>query len=292
MSKQKNKIISKYPAKRRTTFKRHKKHYMKVYAPYLPAFIGLIVGIGLLLPAKLPSVKSVLGYGTSVSTDGLLKETNKSREGDGDKNLVLNGSLSSAAQAKADDMARRDYWSHNTPDGKQPWYFINQAGYKYSEASENLAYGFTSSKDTIIGWMNSPEHRKAMLNKDYVDVGFGIANSTDYQDQGPETIVVAMYAKPQKASLAGTASVLGDSSSRSISNGQIITKGGLAWLNIILGIGIGLIAMYLVTKHSVRLRRKFKHGERYILKNPALDATMISLLVLLFALSKTVGFIH
>lgn len=292
MSKQKSKIVSKYPAKRRTTFKKHKKHYLRVYAPYLPAVIGLIVGASLLLPAKLPSVRSVLSYKTSISSGGLLKQTNKSREAQGGKDLSMNDRLSAAAQAKAYDMAQRDYWSHNTPDGKQPWYFINQTGYKYSEASENLAYGFASDADTIIGWMNSPEHRKAMLEKDYTEVGFGIANSNNYQGQGPETIVVAMYAKPQATAFGGAGSVLAGTDSHNISKGQLITKGKLGWLNIVFGAGIGLIAMYLILKHSVKVRRKLRHGERYILKNPAFDATLISLLVLLVALSKTVGFIH
>jgi len=37
--------------------------------------------------------------------------------------------LDSAAQAKANDMAARSYWSHNTPDGQTPWTFMTAAGY-------------------------------------------------------------------------------------------------------------------------------------------------------------------
>lgn len=292
MTKQKSKIVSKYPIKRRTTFKQHKKHYAKVYAPYLPAVIGLIVGVSLLLPGNLPNIKSVLSYGTSVSENSLLSETNKKREAEDLNDLKTNAQLDSAAQAKANDMAARDYWSHNTPDGKKPWYFISRSGYKYSEASENLAYGFTSSKDTINGWMNSVSHRKAMLNTDYSEVGFGVANSGNYQGQGPETIVVAMYAKPQDPSIRAVGTVLADSSGHGISLGQLFTSGRLAWLNILLGIAIGIAATYLATKHSLKLRRKIKHGESYLIKNPAFDATVLSLIVLMIALSKTVGFIH
>jgi hypothetical protein len=110
--------------------------------------------------------------------------------------LALNAQLDSAAQTKANDMAARDYWSHNTPDGKTPWTFIAAAGYQYQTAGENLAYGFGTAGDTITGWMNSPEHRANILNSSYRDVGFGIVNIPSYQNSGPETLVVAMYASP------------------------------------------------------------------------------------------------
>jgi hypothetical protein len=35
------------------------------------------------------------------------------------------------------------------------------------------------------------------MNTGYVDVGFGMANSDNYQGTGPETIVVAMYGSPE-----------------------------------------------------------------------------------------------
>jgi hypothetical protein len=41
--------------------------------------------------------------------------------------------------------------------------------------------------------MNSPGHRANILKAGYKDVGFGIANSPNYQGTGEETIVVAMY---------------------------------------------------------------------------------------------------
>lgn len=96
-------------------------------------------------------------------------------------------------------MATRDYWSHNTPDGASPWTFVVNAGYNYQTAGENLAYGFDSSDSTITAWMNSAEHRANILNSSYNDVGFGIANSANYQGTGPQTIVVAMYGSQQAA---------------------------------------------------------------------------------------------
>jgi hypothetical protein len=141
------------------------------------------------------SAKGVLGYATDVSPTGLVNATNNQRIAAGLGSLALNGKLAQAAQAKANDMVARDYWSHNTPDGATPWTFFTAAGYSYANAGENLAYGFDTSDSTVTAWMNSPEHKANVLGS-YTEVGFGIANSGNYQGTGPETIVVAMYATP------------------------------------------------------------------------------------------------
>lgn len=146
-----------------------------------------------------PFRRSVLAYATSMSTAGLLESTNEQRSANGRNTLTLNSKLNQAAQAKANDMVARNYWSHNTPDGNEPWIFIDQAGYDYQQAGENLAYGFATSADTVAGWMNSPSHKANLLETGYLDVGFGFANSSNYQNSGQQTIVVAMYAKPRVA---------------------------------------------------------------------------------------------
>lgn len=146
--------------------------------------------------------KSVLGYATDMNLTSLLQETNIQRSQNGQSALTLNGQLSQAAQAKAEDMAARNYWSHVTPDGAQPWAFIANAGYSYTTAGENLAYGFDTSTAAVAGWMNSPSHRANLLNGGYQEVGFGVANAPNFQNAGEQTIVVAMYATPQKVATA------------------------------------------------------------------------------------------
>lgn len=159
--------------------------------------MALIVGAGLLMSSLWGNVhKNVLGYATDMSISTLLSDTNTQRQSNSLAGLSLNEQLDQAAQAKANDMATRDYWSHNTPDGATPWTFIINAGYQYQTAGENLAYGFDTSDATVTAWMNSPEHRDNILNNTYTDVGFGVANAANYQGTGPETVVVAMYASP------------------------------------------------------------------------------------------------
>jgi uncharacterized protein YkwD len=173
---------------------RYSKNYHKAYWPYLPLLA--IVVVGFFLNSTLPGKRSVLGYATDMSIQSLLDDTNAQRTANSEASLTLNTKLDSAAQAKASDMAARDYWSHNTPDGQTPWSFMTAAGYNYQLAGENLAYGFATASDTLTGWMNSPEHRANILNAGYQEVGFGFINIANYQSSGPETLVVAMYGTP------------------------------------------------------------------------------------------------
>lgn len=179
---------------------KHTKGYQKAYWPYLP-MVFIVIG-GLIMgqpPGRVlrPNPEGVLAYATNTSPGGLLSATNTQRSAAGVAGLANNAKLANAAQAKANDMVARNYWSHNTPDGQEPWIFVQNAGYSYLKAGENLAYGFTSSDDTVTGWMNSPTHKANLLDSGFSEVGFGMANSSNYNSSGAQTVVVAMYGKPQ-----------------------------------------------------------------------------------------------
>lgn len=158
------------------------------------ALLGGITGV-LRFNAE-QSRPEVLSYATNVSRGGLLGSTNAARASNGLAALTLHAQLNNAAQAKANDMVVKDYWSHTSPDGRQPWDFITAAGYSYQMAGENLAYGSLTSQQTVDAWMNSAGHRANILNRGYTQVGFGFANSANYQGSGQQTVVVAMYAAP------------------------------------------------------------------------------------------------
>lgn len=142
-------------------------------------------------PQPVGTTGSVLAYSTSMSRTDLLNATNAFRSQNGMASLSLNTQLNTSAQNKAQHMVDNDYWAHNAPDGTTPWYFFDQAGYSYSRAGENLAYGFNTSQDAVNGWIGSPGHRANMLGE-YQDVGFGFVDGPNYQG-GPNTVVVAHY---------------------------------------------------------------------------------------------------
>lgn len=174
------------------THKKHIFHLRRVglFGVLLAAFFLVRIDAGA-LPQPLRS-NHVLSYATEMSLSGLLSGTNSARAANGLAPLSLNSQLNSSAQAKAQHMTDLDYWAHVAPDGTQPWYFFNQAGYAYIRAGENLAYGFTTSQGAVDGWMNSPSHRANILG-DYYDVGFGVVNAPNYQSSGQQTVVVAHY---------------------------------------------------------------------------------------------------
>lgn len=121
--------------------------------------------------------------------------TNQERNSIGLGELKTNEALRKAAQAKADDMAKKGYFAHQSPDGKTPWYWIDQTGYTYIAAGENLAINFDYSKDVVNAWMNSPTHRANIVKAKYQEIGIGIAEGF-YQGR-PTVFVVQMFGTPK-----------------------------------------------------------------------------------------------
>ena len=176
-------------------------HRHNSYRPHLIRRHGLAFALLLIIASQIGQALQtdaqphVLGYASNITISGLLSSTNSERAAANKSSLGLSAKLNSSAQAKANDMIQDNYWAHNSPDGKTPWYWFDQAGYDYLVAGENLAYGFDTSSGVINGWMNSPSHRDNMLNSAFEQVGFGIANGSNYQG-GPNTVVVAHYGDP------------------------------------------------------------------------------------------------
>jgi hypothetical protein len=114
--------------------------------------------------------------------------------------LVTNSKLASAAQAKADDMALKGYFSHVSPDGTEPWQWIRETGYGFVYAGENLAVNFDESEEVNSAWMNSPGHRANILSKNFTEVGIAVARGTY---QGADAVfVVQMFGNPTRQELA------------------------------------------------------------------------------------------
>jgi len=244
--------------------------------------------------------KGVLGYHVSVGTAQLLQSTNTARVADGEGSLVANNALDAAAQAKAQNMVAENYWSHVSPNGTQPWQFISQAGYQYQTAGENLAYGYSSGSAVVSAWMNSAEHRANILDANYKDVGFGIANATNFRGTGPETIVVAMYAQPAAAgasasTLSGAASasahaaVLGAQSTASVSRIQVLTGGNAPW-SLALVAAIAFAAGSIVAlRHGLMWRRALARGEMFAVRHHVLDVLLVSVGIAGFILTRSAG---
>lgn len=147
-------------------------------------FQTFVSGVALIGP-------QILGYAVNISPDDVVSLTNQRRQEAGLEPLRLNDQLTSAALAKAADMFTLDYWAHNSPEGKEPWTFIKNAGYNYRYAGENLARDFPDSGGVVLAWMASPTHRDNILSARYQEIGVAVINGTL---QGRETtLVVQMF---------------------------------------------------------------------------------------------------
>lgn len=283
------------------------KQYLKVYWPYVPMLFIIAVGLFLGSPRG-QSHTDVLSYATEMSHSNLLEATNKQRVANQRKPLTINASLSNAAQAKAADMAARNYWSHVTPDGKAPWFFVDAAGYSYKKAGENLAYGFASSNETVSGWMNSSSHRENLLDTAFTEVGFGFIDAGSYNNAGEETIVVALYGQPK---LAGneqpTTAPTNDSMLRNgfttdnasgrepatlaVSKIQSLAGTNSSLLTFAIGLLSGSAIVFVLIRHGFAVKRALIHGEQFILRHPLVDIGLTGLVMTAYVLGQTTGFI-
>lgn len=129
--------------------------------------------------------------------------TNEARADEALPPLSQNAILAAAAQDKAEDMAARGYFSHESPDGVLPWYWFDAHGYKYKYAGENLAIDFTDSDAVVDAWLASPTHRANIVKGGYTEIGIGMATGTY---QGRETIfVVQFFGSPRSSGVARAA---------------------------------------------------------------------------------------
>ncbi len=87
--------------------------------------------------------------------------------------------LRSVARAHSRDMFVRGYFSHYTPESKDPFDRLKDANIAYLAAGENLALAPTLPT-AHTGLMNSPGHRRNILDPNYHRVGIGAYQSARY----------------------------------------------------------------------------------------------------------------
>ncbi len=103
--------------------------------------------------------------------------------------LTWNNYLEKAATGHAADMARQQYFSHTSKDGRSMedrivlgGYVFN--GYKSFAVGENIAWGQQTIDEVMGGWIKSPGHCKNLMNPTFKEVG--VAENDEYwvQDFG------------------------------------------------------------------------------------------------------------
>jgi len=154
---------------------------------------GLIVLL-LLFSVSVSVVVKQSGFLSAVLPSVLIDLTNQDRVENNYQPLEANDKLTLAAQLKANDMAQEGYFSHTSPEGLTPWYWIGLSGYQFIYAGENLAVDFSMSEDVNTAWLNSAGHAANILSPNFTEIGIATAEG---EFQGHRTVfVVQMFGTP------------------------------------------------------------------------------------------------
>jgi uncharacterized protein YkwD len=108
--------------------------------------------------------------------------TNRERADAGCPALTVDDRLTAAAQGHSADMAEQDFFSHTSLDGRDFADRIRATGYP-SPGAENIAYGQTSARKVVADWMDSPGHRRNILDCELTEIGVGFDDRGYYWTQ-------------------------------------------------------------------------------------------------------------
>ncbi len=121
------------------------------------------------------------GYTLKSTTNYTLNEkinlhlTNGLRGINGVAPLEYCNDVAKVAEGHSTDMATRNYFSHDTPEGERISDRLNEAGIDWYACGENIAAGVYDPYALANGWYNSEGHRNNILNKRYLYLGVGFA---------------------------------------------------------------------------------------------------------------------
>ena len=156
---------------------------MSTTARWIAAVVIAIVGA---IGASTSTLRAERRSSTTFDARQIVALTNESRRKAGLPPVAVDDRLMAAARAKLFDMLKQDYFAHRTPDGRQPWAFMQAAGYRFQMAAENLAKGYDNEPEVQQAWMKSRGHRANILNPQFTEIGVADANG----------IVVVMFGRP------------------------------------------------------------------------------------------------
>ncbi|WP_408007623.1 CAP domain-containing protein [Pseudalkalibacillus sp. A8] len=114
------------------------------------------------------------GAGTMSEVEKKVIElTNQERAKNGLPALKGDREIAQVAQKKSNDMANKGYFSHNSPTYGSPFQMMKQNGVDYQSAAENIAAGQQSPEEVVRQWMNSPSHRRNIMDAKLTHIGVG-----------------------------------------------------------------------------------------------------------------------
>ncbi len=126
----------------------------------------------------LPYTPSVVAIDTSAEEE-LLRLVNEERRKEGLNELILDNDLVRVARKHSVDMWERKYFAHKNPDGETALERMQEEEINFTRAGENLALT-RSVERAHVGLMNSPGHKRNILDPEYKKVGIGVVDGGIY----------------------------------------------------------------------------------------------------------------
>ncbi|GAB1822035.1 CAP domain-containing protein [Herbidospora sp. RD11066] len=127
-------------------------------------------------PSATPTTSPAPGGGSAVGTaveNEVVRLTNAERAKAGCGALTHDAKLRTAAFNHSADMSAKNYFAHDSADGRKFSDRIKQAGFSFRAAGENIAKGYQTAAQVVQGWMDSPGHKANILNCTYTHIGVG-----------------------------------------------------------------------------------------------------------------------
>jgi uncharacterized protein YkwD len=129
------------------------------------------VGVGAFALALTGALLGAPAIASADPNPAVLDLINQQRAQAGCSPLAENSQLQAAADRHAKDLATPGTdFSHTGSDGSTMGQRVTAAGYPWGSVAENIAQNY-SNQDTVTAWMNSPGHKRNILNCTYTDAG-------------------------------------------------------------------------------------------------------------------------
>ena len=123
---------------------------------------------------------SALQTGPADLARGVLALVNAARAKEGAPPLQVNEGLMQAAQSYSVVLGQGDCFEHTCPPVPHLQSRLAAAGYdSYSRIGENIAAGNETPEAVVKLWLDSPGHRRNMLNPAYTEIGVGVTRTAD-----------------------------------------------------------------------------------------------------------------
>lgn len=133
------------------------------------------------IPSETPKVSDSNGEYLSAVEQQIFNMVNAEREKAGVPKLTYNKTMEKYARIKSKDMADRNYFAHEDPEGKLITETMNRDGVTYNSWGENIAYLGGNPSDAASQfmnmWMNSQGHRENILSPNFTSMGVGVFNN-------------------------------------------------------------------------------------------------------------------